>query len=634
MSRPLYTGLAWLPHAPEDFTLRCRALLDSADPLGTRIRELAGFALDPNQLTRLAGIIEKARKAGRSLAPLTPFRLGILSNATVDFTAPAMVASAARHGIALECITADYGQVLQDAVSPDSPIHRASPDAVLLAVDYRGLPLRATPGDAAGAQQNLAAAADYLRAVRHGIRSNSRAVCILQTLATPPESLFGNLDRTVPGTLRSLIDAMNRTIAESIPGSGDLLLDVATLAETVGLAEWHGTVEWNLAKLPFSTDLVPFYADHVARVIAALRGKSRRCLVLDLDNTVWGGVIGDDGLDGILVAQGDPVGEAHLTVQRTALGLRERGIVLAVSSKNDDQIARSPFREHPEMLLRENHFAVFQANWNDKATNLRSIASELALGLESFVFLDDNPIERNLVRQMLPEVAVPELPEEPALYARVLAAAGYFEAAVFSADDLKRAAQYEDNARRAELQAQVGDLAGYLASLKMEITFQPFDKTGRARITQLINKSNQFNLTTRRYTEAQVEELESDEDCLTLQVRLSDTFGDNGMISVVVCRPGGAREWHFDTWLMSCRVLSRGVESMVLREVLERARASGIEKLVGTFVPTPRNELVREHYSKLGFTPVETRADGATVWELDVRTASVDPPPMTVHRLS
>ena len=219
---------------------------------------------------------------------------------------------------------------------------------------------------------------------------------------------------------------------------------------------------------------------------------------------MWGGVIGDDGLEGIKIAQGDATGEAHLAVQRLALDLRQRGIVLAVSSKNTDEVARTPFEKHPEMLLKLEHIAVFQANWNDKATNIQAIAEELSLGLDSMVFLDDNPVERGLVRKLLPQVAVPELPDDPAYYARTLAAGGYFEAVTFATEDLRRAGFYQDNAQRASLQKQVGGVDAYLASLDMAITFQPFDATGRARIVQLINKSNQYNLTTRRYTDPEV----------------------------------------------------------------------------------------------------------------------------------
>jgi FkbH-like protein len=353
--------------------------------------------------------------------------------------------------------------------------------------------------------------------------------------------------------------------------------------------------------------------------------------VLDLDNTLWGGVIGDDGLEGIVLGQGDPQGEAFLAVQSAALALRERGIVLAVSSKNSDEIARLPFRNHPEMLLRENHLAVFQANWNDKATNIRAIAEELSLGLESLVFLDDNPAERRLVRDMLPEVAVPELPEDPAYYVRTLLAAGYFEALAFSPEDQKRADFYQDNARRVALQRATGDLDAYLETLDMTISFQPFDEIGRARISQLINKSNQFNLTTRRYTEAQVGEMEADPNCFTLQVRLVDTFGDNGMISVIICRRD-ADDWLVDTWLMSCRVLGRRVEQAVLQELVSHARKLGIARIVGTYRPTERNRLVEDHYAKLGFTECECPTEGSTLWSLDVAGHSDISLPMKVVR--
>jgi FkbH-like protein len=631
MSSTLYADLAWLPRPPRDFTAQCRALTEAEDA-GPRIRTLANHALDGNQLDRLAKNIDTLARTGRSLAPLTPFRLGLVGSGTLDFIVPALAASAARHGILLDCVKGDYDQILQEALSPASHVNSARPDAVLVAIDHRSLPVRPTPGDAAGQRQNIAAALDYIAALRAGLKQHGNAICIVQTLVPPAEPLFGSFDRAVPGTWRSLIDGINKELAASLAETADVLFDVAGLAETVGIAEWYSPAQWNLAKLPFSSTYVPLYADHVARLVGALRGKNRRCLVLDLDNTVWGGVIGDDGLEGIRIAQGDATGEAFLSVQRMALDLRERGVVLAVSSKNTDEVARQPFREHPEMLLREEHIAVFQANWSDKASNIQAIADELSLGLDAMVFLDDNPVERGLIRQVLPQVAIPALPEDPALYARTLAAAGYFETIVFSDEDRKRASFYEENARRATLQKQVGDLDAYLASLYMRITFQPFDTTGRARIAQLINKSNQFNLTTRRYTEAAVAEAERDPDCLTLQIRLADMFGDNGMISVVICRRCAPAEWEIDTWLMSCRVLGRKVEHMVLREILHHARKDGIRRLVGIYRPTERNGMVRDHYAKLGFSPTEERTDDETRWVLET-DAAIESAPMAVQRL-
>jgi FkbH-like protein len=316
-----------------------------------------------------------------------------------------------------------------------------------------------------------------------------------------------------------------------------------------------------------------------------------------------------------------------------ALDLRRRGIVLAVSSKNTDEVARLPFERHPEMLLKLDHIAVFQANWNDKATNIQAIAEELSLGLDAMVFLDDNPAERGLVRKLLPEVAVPELPDDAAYYARTLAAGGYFEAVAFANEDLKRAGYYQDNAKRANLQKQVGGVDAYLASLDMTITFQPFDATGRARIVQLINKSNQYNLTTRRYTEPEVAAAQSDPDVFTLQVRLADIFGDNGMISVVICRREDPVTWNIDTWLMSCRVLGRRVENMVLRELIEHAREAGVRKLKGVYKPSGRNALVVGHYSKLGFSRTGEDETGLTEWELLVDAPLPDAAPMKVVSL-
>ncbi len=598
--------------------------------LGRELQALARYALDLNQLTKLAKLIGRARSEGKSLQPLTPFRLAVLSNSTTGMIVPALIASAARHGVALEIIEPSYDQVAQEALTPDSSVNRSKPDAVLFALDYRALPLKLTLGDVEASNATVQGVIGYLQALRNGIKANSNAVCIFQSLAPPAETLFGSLDRALPGTLRYLIDGINRDLADFVPGSGDALLDVAGLAETVGLADWHDAQLWNMAKLAFSDQLIPLYADHVGRIVAALRGKSGKVLILDLDNTVWGGVIGDDGLDGIKIAQGDARGEAHLAVQRLALDLRQRGIVLAVSSKNSDVVAREPFEKHAEMLLKLDHIAVFQANWNDKATNIQAIAEELSLGLDAMVFLDDNPVERGLVRELLPQVSVPELPEEPAHYARTLAAGGYFEAVAFASEDLKRAGFYQDNAKRASLQKQVDGVDAYLASLNMTITFQPFDATGRSRIVQLINKSNQYNLTTRRYTEPEVTEAEQDPTVFTLQARLTDVFGDNGMISVVICRADGPGVWHIDTWLMSCRVLGRRVEHTVLREILSHASESGIHRLTGTYRPTERNNLVADHYPKLGFTKVTEDQSGLTLYEMPVSGAAPYDAPMKV----
>ncbi|HEY0526328.1 MAG TPA: HAD-IIIC family phosphatase [Stellaceae bacterium] len=611
----LYEDLLWLPRPPADFGARCKALA-SGEAGGAAFRALAGHALDINQLGRLAKAIGAATAAGADLRPLTPFRLGLLSNATTGFLAPALVATASRFNIALDIVEVPFGQAMQQAIDPDSELRRARPDAVLVMLDDRTLRLRAPLGDAAAEDAALAAALAQIDAIRGGVRQ-AGAVAIVQTVVPPAETLFGGIDRGVAGTTRRLVGRFNEALRDAAAASGGemMLFDAAALAETVGLAAWHDPTQWALAKLSFALSLLPLFADHVCRIVGALRGQSRRGLVFDLDNTLWGGVIGDDGLEGIVVGQGDAAGESYLALQRYALDLRDRGIVLAVSSKNDDAVARQPFREHPDMLLREEHFTVFQANWSDKAANIAAIAEALSLRLDSLVFVDDNPAERALIRQKLPTVAVPELPADPALYARTLAAAGYFEAVAFSAEDGRRAAFYEGNARRLQLRSGAADLDDYLRSLRMVATMAPFDPVSRPRIAQLIGKSNQFNLTTRRYTEPEIRALEADPAVFTMQVRLTDTFGDNGMIGVVICRRHGA-VWEIDTWLMSCRVLKRRIEEAVLQELVRQARAAGVQELRGRYIPSGRNGMVAGHYEALGFSPAETLADGTTLWRL------------------
>jgi predicted enzyme involved in methoxymalonyl-ACP biosynthesis len=283
----LYSELQWLPRAPRDFWERLKALPDSAGPVGRELQTLASHALDLNQLTRLAKAISKADSAGRSLDPLTPFRLAVLSNSTTDLIIPALVASGARHGIVLEVVQPSYDQVAQEALTPDSTVNSSKPDAVLLALDYRALPLKLSLGNSEAASATVQGAMGYLQVLRNGIKANSNAVCIFQTFAPPPETLFGSLDRALPGTLRSMIDGVNRELAANVLSSGDMLLDIAGLAETVGLAAWHNPQLWNMAKFAFSDEFIPLYADHVARTVAAIRGKSAKVLILDLDNTVW-----------------------------------------------------------------------------------------------------------------------------------------------------------------------------------------------------------------------------------------------------------------------------------------------------------------------------------------------------------
>lgn len=618
----MLTNLGWLPEPPSDFDERVRALrrdVSAGDPsdLHPRVMALATAALDDSQLNKLSRVAADMRKRPAPLGGLTGLKLGLVGDGTLSLLVPAIVGSALRHGLLVEVVEGGYGSAVQEAVDPSSEVRSAGLDMALVASDARLLGLDQAAGSAEAASAKVEAAFQRIRLIADSLRPSVASAILVQTVAPALEPLFGSFDRAEPSSPFAMVSALNRRIAEWAAQGAVILVDIARLAATVGIEHWDDPRHWHASKLSFTPAAIPVYADVVSRTIAAVRGKARKCLVLDLDNTLWGGVIGDDGLAGIKLGQGSASGEAFLAVQRMALELRARGIVLAVCSKNEDDAARLPFREHPDMLLQEEHIAVFQANWTDKATNLRVIAETLNIGIDALVFLDDNPAERMQVRQALPMVAVPELPDDPAYYPRMLAAAGYFEAVTFSAEDRQRAEYYQANAQRAAALSATGDLGDYLASLDMVCTIGPVDDLSRARVAQLINKSNQFNLTTRRYSESEVAAVEADPARHAVQIRLVDRFGDNGIICVIIANKAVGR-WEIDTWLMSCRVLGRRVEEACLAHLVAAARRDGATCLVGRYIPSPKNRMVAGHYEKLGFSLAETAADGMTVWRLDL----------------
>ena len=630
----MLTNLEWLPAAPADFRDRVRALgaeidAGAGEGLGDRLLSLATHALDDGQLGRLAKLAARIGSGAALPSNFTSARLGLVGDGTLSLYSAPIIGSALRHGLVLDVVEGAYGASVQDSQDRSSALHTAGLDFLLVIGDARllGLDLAATSAEAAAARVD--AAFQRLTMIVEGLRSSVASAVLVQTVVPPLDTLFGSFDRVEAGSPFAMVESLNRRIADWAAEGRVIAVDIARLAGAVGLEHWDEPAHWHASKLGFSPAMIPLHADVVARTLAAIRGRSRKCLVLDLDNTVWGGVIGDDGLAGIALGQGSGTGEAFVAVQRLALELRGRGVVLAVCSKNEDDAARLPFREHPDMLLREDHIAVFQANWTDKAANLRAIAETLNIGVDALVFLDDNPAERLQVRGELPMVAVPELPDDPALYPRYLAAAGYFEAVAFSAEDRERAGYYQANAERASALSASGDLGDYLASLDMVCSIGAVDAVSRPRVSQLINKSNQFNLTTRRYSEAEVEAAERDPLRHPIQIRLVDRFGDNGIIGVTIAdRMGEA--WEIETWLMSCRVLGRRVPEAVLAHLVAAARADGARRLIGRYIPSAKNRMVADHYHKLGFSQMEDKAGGETVWSLDLATYSAPELPMTI----
>jgi FkbH-like protein len=621
---PSIEHLPWLAPPPTDFKAQCAALARAASQdRGVQAASLATHALDARQARRLGRVLGGLREAGGSLAPLSQVRLVALSNANFDFIGDHLPAAAARHGIDLDLILPPFDQAMQQALDPYSITATSKADAVLLALDHRWYGLsRPAFDDAAG---TIAGAVGRLTALLDAFDRGLSATLILSTLGQSPSTLFGSFDVRVPGSPRALTDALNVEIVRIAAERGALLLDTRALVERVGSDRWFDPVQHAAYRLPFASACAGIYADWVGRLLGAWRGKARKCLVLDLDNTLWGGVVGDDGVDGLMLGSGSPRGEAFLAVQTLARDLKARGVILAVSSKNDDAVARAAFAGHPEMALELDDVAVFQANWEDKASNLEAIAETLHIGVDALVLLDDNPAERARLRAALPMAAVPELPGDPAWFAWMLSAAGYFEAVGFTGEDRRRVAAYASDAMRADVKTSVRDLGDYLTSLEMRLTASPFDAAGRTRITQLINKTNQFNGSTRRYSEAQVAAFEADPEVITLQVRLADRFGDLGMIGVVVARlrtaPDGVREADVDSWLMSCRVLGRKVEEAKLNLLAEAALAAGAGRITAHYRPTTKNNMVRELFDRLGMTLARDDA-GARDYTLSLETWS------------
>ena len=378
-----------------------------------------------------------------------------------------------------------------------------------------------------------------------------------------------------------------------------------------------------------SPNATVFLAHNLAAIVKSVYGKSKKCLVLDLDNTLWGGVIGDDGVQNLILGKDHPVGEAFLDFQRYVKGLQRRGVILAVCSKNDAENAKEGF-SHPDSVLKLEDFSAFKANWDPKPENIRAIAAELNIGLDSIVFVDDNPAERDFVAEQLPEVAVPNVGEDVSGFAEVLEHEKYFEVDKVVADDLNRSAYYSTNAERSAGQGRFSSYGEFLASLEMTAEIGPFLPVYLERITQLINKTNQFNLTTRRYTTAEVVAIAQDPGFITLYGRLADKFGDNGLVSVVLGRVVDETV-QIDLWLMSCRVLKREMEFAMFDALVERCQGRGVRKIVGVYIPSKKNNMVAAHYASLGFTSMGGASDGRELWSYDV-PASYSPRTRYIRR--
>lgn len=617
------------------FRQKLRQALGQPDA-AARVRALSALAgqatshLEILQLDRALGSCEP----GAVDAVLQRVRVALLSSSTIDQLVPGIRVAGLRAGLFLDVHAGAYGQYRHELLEPAARLRAFSPELVVLSLSARAL-VESIPLDAAAAvvDQALDAELAQWRQLWALAREQLGATVVQQTVLDVFDPLFGSFDRLVPAAPSALVDRLNERLVRAAREEGVVLLDVARASARDGLDAWFDPARWLQAKMEIAPAAAGRYGALLAHTVAALRGRSRKCLVLDLDNTLWGGVVGDVGVEGLVLGEGSALGEAHLALQRYARRLKERGIVLAVCSKNEPAIALEAFERHPEMLLRRADIACFVANWQDKAENLRHIAATLNIGLDSLVFVDDNPAERERVRAALPMVAVPELPSDPALYVRCLASQGYFEAVAFTPDDARRADAYAANTQREALRGTAASMDEFLEGLGMEVLHGPIGALELERATQLVNKTNQFNTTGRRCTLDEVARLAADEAGLALQFRLRDRLGDNGLVSVMILRraDADAQALEIDTWVMSCRVFGRRLEHEALNIAAEAAARRGMRALTARYVPTERNGVIARLFPDLGFQRADDAGEtGVQRWRLEL--AAYRPHPTPIRR--
>ncbi len=569
-------------------------------------------------------ILMKRRSLRRELASgpgLQELRIAVLGGSTTEELVNFLELLLLAEGFQPVFFQSEYGRFYDDAVHDSQALMDFKPQLVYVhtsCLNVRNLPpLACTEAELAGYVE--AELARY-REIWDSLEKKLGCQVIQNNFELPPYALLGNMDAVAAGGQSRFLLQLNLAFAEEAARRPKLLLqDVHGLSANLGLRQWFDWPRYFSYKILLTAEANLELARSLNALIRALYGKSRKVLVLDLDNTLWGGVIGDDGVDKIQIGRETPVAEAYTAFQEYCLALRNRGVLLAVCSKNNEDVAKSGFA-HPSSILKVEDFSCFKANWEPKHENILAIAKELNLGTDSFVFIDDNPAERAIVQAQMPGVAVPEVGNDVSKYAEFIDRGRYFEPVSLSKEDLERAALYAGNSQRAAQATKFADYGEYLDSLEMTAEIDAFKPVYLERIAQLTNKTNQFNLTTRRYTLAEMEAAARDPDAIGLYGKLVDRFGDNGLISIVLGRSEG-RALHMDLWLMSCRVLKREMENAMLDVLAERARARGLDTMVGYYLPTAKNGMVADFYSRLGFSPAPAPAglpEGATVWTLDL----------------
>lgn len=547
--------------------------------------------------------LKKLSKTDASALP--QYSLAVLGDCATQHLATALRGYGVSVGIRLNVFDADYDQIDAQVMAPDSELYRFAPQGVLLQMCTEKLQEafydRPPEARASFAEDTYA----RIRQIWSRIGSRIPATVLQCNFPLIDDGVFGQFGNKTEQSFLFQQRKLNYLLMQGCQeAKNTFLIDLDALQTALGRSTFADPKLYYVAKMPISLAALPAAAKLVVDVVRSLQGTVKKCLVLDLDNTLWGGVIGDDGLSGIQIGELG-TGHAFSDFQKWLKELKNRGILLTVCSKNNEDTAKEPFEKHPEMVLRLEDFSMFVANWEDKARNIRTIQQSLNIGMDSMVFLDDNPFERELVRTMIPEITVPELPEDPALYLQYLRGLDLFETASYSREDAGRTEQYREKAQRAAFEAAFQSYDDYLEALQMRASAAAFDPFHYPRIAQLTQRSNQFNLRTVRYTEAEIEALAQDDSRIGLYFTLKDKFGDHGLISVVVLEKQPEDTLFISEWLMSCRVLKRGMEAFIVDKILSVAAQQGFRRVVGEYIPTPKNAMVKDLYEQLGFARLE-----------------------------
>lgn len=579
------------------------------------LQQIFNYPYDSDLLLRKQKSIKRELLARKDVF-YTPSRIAVLGGSTVDDIKNVLELFLLESGIKPTFYQSEYNKFYEDAVFGNAELDEFRPEIVIVftsAVNIRNFPNIAD--SQTGVQKKLVAEYERFTTIWEALQNRYHAVIIQNNFDLPYESDIGSL-AVVRGRNR-FVSALNEKLAIYADSHEEFYIhDLHGLSSRIGLRKWHNPSQYASYKFAMDYDVMPDVSLGLAKIIRAMLGKARKCLVLDLDNTLWGGVIGDDGVENIKIGHETPAAEAYTAWQEYVLRLKERGVILAICSKNEEEIAKSGF-SHPDSVLKLTDFIAFKANWLPKNENIAAIAKEINIGTDSLVFIDDNPVERQIVRDTMPEVAVPEVDGADVFsYIRAIEEAGYFETVAVSGDDLKRNESYQANKARQKLSESVASYDDFLKSLNMTAEIAEFQPVYFDRIAQLTGKTNQFNLTTRRYTRAEIESMANDPHYITLYGRLTDKFGDNGLISVVIGEKQ-ENELHILLWLMSCRVLKRGLEENMLDVLTAKAIEAGCTKLIGYYYPTKKNKMVAGLYESFGFSMVGNDDDG-TVWELSL----------------